>query len=186
MANYCLICLCLAWIERTVLFYPTTYSIIVITCFTEERKAFQHELLKLPTSNLQKSVHLYPSVPLFIMQDISNLSCSDSPSFLPSQEYHSVNHLAAESLTSSFFLLPSSFLSKLELASVFPMLKKKKNVSWPYLFIELLCISLFLLTTKLCCLCFFTIHFTIYAMLFKELGSVPGSRTNSARRKERV
>lgn len=123
MANYCLICLCLAWIERTVLFYPTTYSIIVITCFTEKRKAFQHELLKLPTSNL----HLYPSVPLFIIQDISNLSCSDSPSFLPSQEYHSVNHPAAESLTSSFFLLSSSFLSKLELASGFPMLKKKKK-----------------------------------------------------------
>lgn len=177
-----MICLCLAWIERTVLFYPTTYSIIVITCFTEKRKAFQHELLKLPTSNL----HLYPSVPLFIIQDISNLSCSDSPSFLPSQEYHSVNHPAAESLTSSFFLLSSSFLSKLELASGFPMLKKKKNLSWPYLFIELLCISLFLLITKLCRLCFFTIHFTIYAMLFKELGSVPGSRTNSARRTERV
>lgn len=45
----------------------------------------------------------------------------------------------------NIFLLPSSFLSKLKLTSVFPHVKKKKT--WPYLFIELLCILPLLLTT---------------------------------------
>ena len=50
--------------SQSVFVLTATCFIITITNFTEKMKAFQHELPKLSTSNLLKSVHYSGSVSL--------------------------------------------------------------------------------------------------------------------------